>query len=189
VRGHLRTAAVYKEGSTRRSVIALYPRFSVWFQREIVESPLGPVHKRAPEPERRPGRALAMYNHIQSELLEPAAVLQGPPRGRPLSPLAISRSTEQKRFQSLKQPSPIGFSATPTRRVLFADTADLSAIAVMLLAIRSSVTNIWRTNVSAECDSRHNRSAATQQSPALARDSIRLPGHVSRRPHRWDKIS
>ena len=86
-----------------------------------------------------------MYNRIQSTLLAPASALQGPPRERPLSPLAISRSTKQKRFQSLKLASLIGLSATPTRRVLFADTADLSAIAVMLLAIRPTITNIRRT--------------------------------------------
>jgi len=52
--------------------------------------------------------------------------------GRPLLPLAISRSTKQKRFQSLKQASLIGLSAMLARGVLFEDGVDFSEIATTL---------------------------------------------------------
>jgi hypothetical protein len=63
-----------------------------------------------------------------------------------LSPLAISRSTKQKHFQSLKQASLIGLSAMPTGGVFFVDAAVLSEIAtILLLTLRSSITNNWHT--------------------------------------------
>jgi hypothetical protein len=117
------------------NVIALDLRFSVWFRREIVERLLGPVRQGSPGPERRlvraPGPVLATYSRIEPAPLVPAFCASRPDRGRPLLPLAITRSTKQKRFQSLKQ-------ASLTRGVLSVDSADLSEIAMtLLLLIRS----------------------------------------------------
>ena len=107
---------------------------------------------------------------------------------QPLLPLAILRSTKQKRFQSLKQASLTGLSAMPTHGVESLDAADLSAIATMLrLAMRSSVMNILRIKSRAESDSRHKPNGATHGSPAFRASSVPLFEPVAHRQHafRW----